>query len=65
METLTRVEAGIAYSILRLDGALVQSGSITEKDQWIELEGQNDGMYILIVTHHGIPLDKQYLMKVN
>ena len=62
---MSRVEAGIAYSILRLDGALVQSGSITEKDQWIELEGQNDGMYILIVTHHGIPLDKQYLMKVN
>jgi len=62
---MSRMVSDVAYQIIRLDGALVQSGSITTKDQWLELDGQTDGMYILIVTHKGELVDKQYLMKVN
>ena len=62
---MSRLTDGVAYAIYRLDGALIQSGSIVNKDQWIELEQHNDGMYILVVTHNDKPVDKQYLMKVN
>ena len=62
---MSKMVHGVEYSIVRLDGGLVQTGTISEKSQWIELEHQMDGMYILIVTHNGVPVDKQYLMKVN
>ncbi len=62
---MNKLVQGVEYNIIRLDGGLVQKGSISEKSQWIELEHQVDGMYILIVTHKGVPVDKQYLMKVN
>lgn len=62
---MNRWTPGVEYSILKMDGALVQSGNISEKSQWIELDHHMDGMYILIVMHEGEVVDTQYLMKVN
>ncbi len=62
---MNRLVSGVAYNIYGLDGTLVKSGVILEKNQWIELEQQNDGMYIMVVTHNNKLVDRQYLMKVN